>query len=59
VRAAVVRLTRLIALGDKTLSRLLSRRPELEFLRDLRDELQAELERVSRDSFALAEGASR
>ena len=59
VRAAVIRLKRLIALGDRTLSRLLSSRPELDFLRDLRDELQSELERVSRGSFALAEGASR
>lgn len=59
VRAAVARLARLISLGDRTLTRLLSSRPELEFLADLRGELHFELQRVSRDSFAMAEGASR
>ena len=55
VRAAVRRLTRLIDLGDRVLGSLLATRPELEFLERLRGELQAELARVTRDSFELAE----
>jgi geranylgeranyl diphosphate synthase, type II len=55
VHAAVLRLTRLIDLGDKALARLLVVRPELDFLERLRAELQAELARVTRDSFTLAE----
>jgi len=55
VGAAVRRLTRLIDLGDRVLGSLLGFRPELEFLERLRGELQAELARVTRDSFELAE----
>jgi len=55
VRAAVRRLTRLIDLGDRVLGSLLATRPELEFLERLRGELQAELARVTRDSFELTE----
>jgi geranylgeranyl pyrophosphate synthase len=55
IPAAVRRLTRLIDLGDKVLGSLLVLRPELEFLERLRGELQAELARVTRDSFVLAE----
>jgi geranylgeranyl pyrophosphate synthase len=58
IRGAVVRLTRLIDLGDKVLLRILESRPELEFLNELRGELQAELDRVTRRSFALAERGS-
>ena len=56
IPAAVRRLTRLIDLGDKVLGNLLALRPELEFLERLRGELQAELARVTRDSFVLAGG---
>ena len=55
LHSAVLRLTRLIDLGDKALARLLTVRPELEFLERLRGELQAELVSVTRDSFTLAE----
>jgi geranylgeranyl pyrophosphate synthase len=55
IRGAVQRLTRLIDLGDRVLGSLLATRPELEFLERLRGELQAELARVTRDSFELAE----
>ncbi len=58
VRDTVRRLTRLIDLGDSVLDRLLAARPELEFLERLRGELQAELARVTRDSFELV-GVSR
>ncbi len=54
VRGAVERLTRLIDLGDKVLLRILESRPELEFLDELRGELQEELGRVTRRSYALA-----
>ena len=55
IRGAVLRLTRLIDLGDRVLSSLLVTRPELEFLERLRGELQAELALVTRDSFELVE----
>jgi geranylgeranyl pyrophosphate synthase len=55
VKGAVLRLTRLIDLGDTVLQRLLALRPELDFLGKLRGDLQEELARVTRDSFALAE----
>jgi geranylgeranyl diphosphate synthase, type II len=55
VQGAVLRLTRLIELGDRALARLLAVFPELDFLERLRGELQAELARVTRDSFAFAE----
>ncbi len=47
VPAAVERLQRLIALGDRTLSRLLHARPALAFLSQLRNSLQDELNRVT------------
>ncbi len=47
VPAAVERLQRLIALGDRTLSRLLGARPALAFLDQLRNSLQDELNRVT------------
>lgn len=59
VHAAVIRLTRLIDLGDRALAQLLTIRPELEFLEHLRTELQSELIRVTRDSFTLAEEARK
>lgn len=55
VQSAVLRLTRLIDLGDKALARLLTARPELDFLERLRGDLQQELIRVTNDSFTLAE----
>jgi geranylgeranyl pyrophosphate synthase len=55
ISGAVERLSRLINLGDRVLRHLLAVRPELEFLERLRNELQAELARVTRDSFVLAD----
>jgi geranylgeranyl pyrophosphate synthase len=55
VPGAVERLTRLIDLGDRILRRLLSSRPELDFLARLRGELQEELARVMRNSCDVAE----
>ncbi len=55
VQGAVLRLARLIDLGDRALSGLLAVRPELEFLERLRSDLQTELARVTRDSYRLAE----
>jgi geranylgeranyl pyrophosphate synthase len=54
IRPAVQRLTRFIDLGDRVLRSLLKTRPELEFLKRLRGELQLELARVTRSSNALA-----
>jgi geranylgeranyl pyrophosphate synthase len=55
IRGAVHRLTRFIDIGDRVLRSLLVLRPELDFLERLRGELQQELARVTRNSFALAE----
>jgi geranylgeranyl diphosphate synthase, type II len=55
IPGAVQRLTRLIDLGDRTMRSLLVLRPELDFLKRLRGELQQELARITRDSFALVE----
>lgn len=55
ISGSVHRLTRLIDLGDRVLRSLITYRPELAFLKKLRAELQAELARVTRDSFVLAE----
>jgi geranylgeranyl pyrophosphate synthase len=55
IGGAVRRLTRLIDLGDRVLGSLVANRPELDFLERLRAELQAELARVTRNSFVLAE----
>ena len=51
VPAAVARLTRLIALGDRMLTRLLVLRPALAFLGNLRVDLQSELSRVTENAF--------
>jgi geranylgeranyl pyrophosphate synthase len=51
---AVDRLVRLIRLGDKTLDRLLLSMPALAFLGKLRDDLQAEVTRVTQDACELA-----
>jgi len=50
VPAAVVRLTRLIRLGDRMLSRLVAIRPSLGFLRKLRTDLESELSRVTENA---------
>jgi geranylgeranyl pyrophosphate synthase len=50
VPAAVSRLTHLIRLGDRMLSRLLVLRPALEFLAKLRTDLQSELSRVTENA---------
>jgi geranylgeranyl pyrophosphate synthase len=50
VDKAVQRLTRLIDLGDRTLDGLLRSRPELDFLKHLRCQLQLELTRVMQGS---------
>jgi geranylgeranyl pyrophosphate synthase len=55
VRGAVERLTRFIDLGDRALHRLLTLRPELDFLERLRGDLQYELARVTHGCCALAE----
>ncbi len=57
VPAAVSRLTRLIDVGDKTLSQLLVARPGLSFLSKLRFDLESELQRVTANACDLA-GAS-
>jgi geranylgeranyl pyrophosphate synthase len=54
--AAIERLTRLMQLGDKVLSRLLIARPGLEFLARLRGDLQHELLRVTGSVTGLALG---
>lgn len=53
VDAAVRRLTRLIALGDRVLERMIAVRPELGFLAQLRADLGDELARVTSDSCAV------
>ena len=50
VPAAVARLTHLIRLGDRMLSRLLLLRPALEFLSNLRADLESELSRVTENA---------
>ncbi len=55
VDRAIGRLTRLIDIGDRSLERALLLRPELEFLKRFRGELQFELARVKLGSKALAE----
>jgi len=50
VPAAVMRLTRLIPLGDRMLMRLLALRPALTFLGTLRTDLQSELIRVTENA---------
>lgn len=55
VSAAVVRLNRLLALGDRTLHLLLLRRPSLSFLATLRSDLQGELMRVTENACEMSE----
>lgn len=55
INGAVLRLTRLIDVGDRALSHLVARRTNLGFLEKLRAELQTELGRVTRDAFILME----
>ncbi len=50
VPAAVARLTHLISLGDRMLTRVLVFRPALAFLSKLRIDLQSELSRVTEDA---------
>jgi geranylgeranyl pyrophosphate synthase len=52
--AAVHRLRRLIALGDRTLTRLMVTRPAVYFLGKLRLDLQAEVTRISEEACELA-----
>lgn len=59
VDAAVQRLTRVIALGDKVLDRMVAFRPELVFLAKLRNDLGDELLRVTRESCTLTEEERR
>jgi geranylgeranyl pyrophosphate synthase len=58
VQGAVTRLVRLIELGDKNLHRLLKSTPDLNFLRKLRRDLEAELSRVTQNARAFVEGDS-
>lgn len=53
IPAAVSRLVRLIRLGDKTLNRLLILVPGCSFLSKLRDDLEAEVTRVTHDALEL------
>jgi geranylgeranyl pyrophosphate synthase len=50
IPAATLRLARLIKMGDRTLDKLLEIRPELDFLKRLRSDLQLELNRVAEDT---------
>jgi len=50
VPAAVARLTTLIRLGDRMLTRLLAIRPPLGFLNKLRSDLETELSRVTENA---------
>ncbi|MGP8227677.1 MAG: polyprenyl synthetase family protein [Terracidiphilus sp.] len=54
--SAVERLTRFIHLGDRTLHRLLQSRPGLSFLKELRNGLEEELARVTRNVPAMPVG---
>jgi geranylgeranyl pyrophosphate synthase len=56
VPGAVARLARFIRLGDRTLERILQSRPGLDFLRNLRHDLDAELARVTQGARTVAEG---
>ena len=56
---AVVRLDRLMTLGDRTLTRLIVLRPSLVFLRDLSTELGEEATRLSQSVCAAASSGAR
>jgi geranylgeranyl diphosphate synthase type II len=53
INGAVVRLERLMRLGDRTLRRLLVKRPALSFLLKLRGDLQGELSQVTENACEL------
>lgn len=59
IEAAVRRLSRFLALGDRVLGRLLTVRPQLSFLETLRGRLEEELARIMHDSQELLETAAR
>lgn len=50
IPATIARLTRLVSVGDKTLVRLLTLRPELSFLGKLRNDLDSELNRITENA---------
>ena len=56
VAQTVERLLRMIQLGDRTLDMLLRLKPELEFLRTLRNDLEEELVRITGNACELASG---
>ena len=53
---AVSRLTRFLGLGDRALRQLLKTRPEMSFLETLRNELEEELVRVTRNALERTPG---
>jgi geranylgeranyl pyrophosphate synthase len=57
ISGAVERLTRFIHLGDRTLSNLLTMRPQISFLKTLRSDLEDELVQVTRNACIAAPGA--
>ncbi len=59
IRAATLRLTRFMDLGDSALRRLLQSRPELEFLCGLRADLDGELSRVTQNACMLIAGGGQ
>lgn len=56
IPGTVERLTRFIRMGDRTLGHLLQSRPELDFLGNLRSELEEELVRVTQNARVLILG---
>jgi geranylgeranyl pyrophosphate synthase len=56
IPGTVKRLTRFIRMGDRTLGHLLQSRPELDFLGNLRSELEEELVRVTQNARVLILG---
>jgi geranylgeranyl pyrophosphate synthase len=56
IPGAVSRLTRFIGLGDRALNHLLKARPEMSFLENLRNELEEELVRVTRNALQRTAG---
>src|ERR1017187_9131152 len=56
IPGTVQRLTRFIRMGDRTLGHLLQSRPELDFLGNLRSELEEELVRVTQNARVLILG---
>jgi len=58
IAGAVRRLTQFIHLGDRALASLLKSRPQLEFLEKLRNDLEGELGRVTRNACLMSPGES-